>query len=108
MPWFRNECEREGARDFERNGRPSYERSRYDHDDKCYFTGYDEAEREADRRRDEEREQEAAEQRAAANRAQAARDAQWQEEAADEQQRQEFYAMQDEWAADAAERESKT
>lgn len=37
---WKNECEREGERDYERYGRPSFERSRYDRDDACYFRGY--------------------------------------------------------------------
>lgn len=70
--WFRNECEREGAEDYRRDRHPSYERSRDDWDDRCYFEGYDAAKREHDRCLDEERAQEeAAEARAAERRREA-------------------------------------
>jgi hypothetical protein len=63
------DSERDGERDFERYGRPSYERSRYDDDDRCYFRGYDDAERKEEERQEERRQEERAEERRMARRA---------------------------------------
>lgn len=58
-PWLlNNDCEREGAKDFDDLGRPDYFRSRYSSDDECYFRGYDLAERDERERRAEREEEE--------------------------------------------------
>jgi hypothetical protein len=77
MGYWDRDCReerREGERDYERFGRPNYERSRYGDGDGCYFNGYDEAEAEDRRRREQRAEEEAAEERAHARRMQERRD----------------------------------
>jgi hypothetical protein len=57
--WGELDAERDGRRDYERYGREDYSRSRYTYkeEDRAYFRGYDDAERE-ERRRREERDEE--------------------------------------------------
>lgn len=92
--------ERDGERDYEHYGRADWERNRWDDSDRCYFNGFDEAERAEERRREERREEEAAEERRADRRAQERAEERRDEEAREEQQRQEFYAMQDKAASE--------